>query len=152
MPLVFPQCQDALDGTKPGTDIVKCRLCKRTHAAVAVSHCLRCQRPTKPTKPIIPKSVRVQIAPPRAKQIEAPPLIIRLKTWVEALEQWDAAGNPVRSQSQIDDIYKTHCKPCSFRRKTENICLVCGCRIATYGFAIFNKIKMATEHCPKGKW
>ena len=33
-----------------------------------------------------------------------------------------------------------------------NICRGCGCRVAAYGMAVFNKIKMATQHCPREKW
>jgi hypothetical protein len=160
----YPECAMTFDSQLSNGQVIH-RVCLNSslstyYTAVSRDTCTRCCKglPEMPTNSKPPRTTKHGVkpvptpTPPQAKYIEAPPLVIRLKTWVEALEQWEAAGSPVRSQSQIDTIYTDHCKPCSFRRKEGNICLVCGCRIATYGFAIFNKIKMATEHCPKGKW
>jgi hypothetical protein len=66
--------------------------------------------------------------------------------------EWIAAGRPERSDEEVRRIYSEHCEKCSWRKRRQNICRGCGCRVATYGMAVFNKIKMATEHCPRDQW
>lgn len=136
----YPPCQWARDGALLQISAIVayryCTLNKYSNGNVLPSQCVDCQNGSAPTEP----------------QSEPPSLQTRLVTWAEACANWALAGSPTRSQDEIDRIYKYFCEPCHFRIRSKNVCLVCGCRVDTYGYAIFNKIKMATEHCPKGKW
>ncbi len=66
-----------------------------------------------------------------------------------ALAKWTAAGFPTRHQKEVDRILYDFCQPCD--RYRNGRCGVCGCRVND-GPAIANKIRMATEDCPLGKW
>ena len=81
-----------------------------------------------------------------------PSLAKRILTYTQAVAEWIAAGRPERSDEEVQHIYKEHCEPCSWRKRRSNVCRGCGCRVAAYGMAVTNKIKMATQHCPRNKW
>lgn len=66
--------------------------------------------------------------------------------------EWAAAGRPERSDKDVEQIFQRFCKPCRWYDRRRRICRGCGCRVADTGFAITNKIKMATEHCPRKLW
>lgn len=83
---------------------------------------------------------------------EYPALSMQLWSYKEALVRWKKAGYPVRSDAEVKRILETHCKPCSWYDKDKKRCKGCGCRVSTGSIAVFNKIKMATEHCPKEEW
>ena len=76
--------------------------------------------------------------------------VTTLQTWAEAVDEWIRAGRPIRSDMEIQDIYNVFCSPCPLFHR--NTCLECNCNVRPKGWAIFNKIKMATQHCPKGYW
>ena len=59
---------------------------------------------------------------------------------------------PTRSDAEVAAIFATHCRPCEHYDPTAQTCTVCGCHVRQGGAALLNKIKMATERCPKGKW
>jgi len=79
---------------------------------------------------------------------------ITVQAWLyqEALRKWNSAGRPVRTEEEINAIHAEHCTGCSWYEKDKKRCRGCGCRVATSGVAVFNKIKMATEHCPRDFW
>lgn len=79
-----------------------------------------------------------------------PSMSIQAFTYKEALRKWNAAGRPNRSQEEVDEIVENHCKGCSWFEN--NRCRGCGCRVTSGSFAVFNKVKMATEHCPRDFW
>jgi hypothetical protein len=83
---------------------------------------------------------------------EPPGLVRRALSYAEALAQWTAAGRPERSDKDVEHIFTAFCKPCRWFHRHRQICRGCGCRVADKGFAITNKIKMATEHCPRNLW
>ena len=58
---------------------------------------------------------------------------------------------PTRSDVEVQQIFAT-CESCEFFDRKRKTCKVCGCKIRRDGNALTNKIKMATERCPKGKW
>jgi len=92
-------------------------------------------------------------APPEPPEPPQPPGIVRRAfSYAEALAQWTAAGRPERSDKEVERIFTGFCKPCRWFRRRRQICRGCGCRVADNGYAIFNKIKMATERCPKKLW
>jgi len=83
---------------------------------------------------------------------EPPGLIRRAISYTEALARWTAAGRPERSDKEVERIFHQHCKSCSWFDAERQICRGCGCRVAESGVAILNKIKMATENCPRDFW
>jgi hypothetical protein len=83
---------------------------------------------------------------------EYPALTVQLMNYQNALRKWQAGGRPVRSPEEIKEILETHCKGCDWYDASSSRCKGCGCRVTEGGMAIFNKIKMATEHCPKELW
>jgi hypothetical protein len=70
--------------------------------------------------------------------------------YAAALARWTLAGFPVRDAAQIERIEREQCGPCD--KNIENRCAECGCRVNKSRMALANKIAMATENCPLGKW
>jgi hypothetical protein len=85
-----------------------------------------------------------------------PPLSMQLWTYKEALIRWNKAGRPTRTQEEVEAIHNTHCNPpdgrCEWYDPKQKRCRGCGCKVTVSSIALVNKIKMATEHCPKEKW
>ncbi len=82
--------------------------------------------------------------------LKTPSIKKRITTYVTALKEWKKAGKPIRSDEEVLRIFEVFCDKCKSHKK--NRCLFCGCRVAINGYPITNKIKMATEHCPKELW
>lgn len=81
--------------------------------------------------------------------------IRRLFTWAEAVTGWMTAGRPERTAEEVEHIYHTFCAampPCSWLNLEKQSCQGCGCRVTSDGPALLNKIKMATQHCPRQLW
>ena len=81
-----------------------------------------------------------------------PAMSLQMWLYKEALLRWNRAGRPVRSAEEVDNILTTHCKECDWYDASAKRCKGCGCKVTTSSVAIFNKLKMATEKCPKGLW
>jgi hypothetical protein len=81
-----------------------------------------------------------------------PSLYIQIMNYKEAVSRWLKAGKPTRTKQQMEQIVEAHCKKCDWYDKKAKRCKGCGCRISNSSIAIANKVKMATEHCPKGLW
>lgn len=75
----------------------------------------------------------------------------RIGNWKEAISRWKAAGEPVRSNEEINEIVEI-CQGCEHYNSKFQQCRLCGCFCRKTGMARFNKPKMATESCPIGKW
>lgn len=137
-------CPTSIPGVKDGR--TKRRICLKEGGphykqCVTPFECRQCQRQaSRGTK------THGDEAPP------VPSLATRVLTYTQAVAEWIAAGRPERSDEEVQRIYKEHCEPCSWRKRRSNICRGCGCRVAAYGMAVLNKIKMATQHCPREKW
>lgn len=69
--------------------------------------------------------------------------------YAHALARWAAAGFPTRSQDEVERILYECCQPCESH--VDGRCQICRCRVNS-GPAITNKIRMATEDCPKHRW
>lgn len=67
-----------------------------------------------------------------------------------AVVKWMRAGRPERTDEDVAAICDVICPNCGHFNGTS--CNICGCPIRRSGPALRNKAKMATEHCPKGKW
>lgn len=81
---------------------------------------------------------------------ERPPLVVKAKRYVGAVARWTTAGFPTRSQPEIDAIYDGQCRPCEFF--VTDHCGKCACAVNSGSNGLTNKIAMATERCPVGKW
>lgn len=162
--MAFPACPATFDSRTP-TDRVVHRVCldekKPTYRMVVTARaCSLCQSPkTNHTKAASAEDTKE--APPRPDESvpaddaplpEAPGLVRRTLSYAEALIEWAAAGRPERSNKEVERIFHQHCKPCKWFDPERRICRGCGCRVAEAGFAVTNKIKMATEHCPRELW
>jgi hypothetical protein len=92
------------------------------------------------------------------EEVPVPPMpkpAQRLFTWAKAVTGWVAAGRPERSEEEVVRIYQTVCAGtpvCDWFNLVKQTCNGCGCRVAAGGSALVNKIKMATQHCPRGRW
>ncbi len=75
----------------------------------------------------------------------------RVFNWRRAVKTWEDAGKPERSEKEVQRIVEI-CESCdAYNAKTKQ-CGVCGCLCRKKGMARFNKPRMATENCPRGKW
>lgn len=81
-----------------------------------------------------------------------PPVSMQLWTYKEALIRWNKAGRPTRTQEEVEHIHKTCCEPCEWYDRDKQRCRGCGCKVTVGSIAVFNKLKMKTEKCPKGKF
>jgi hypothetical protein len=71
--------------------------------------------------------------------------------YARAVTRWTLAGFPTRDASEVARIEAEHCRPCTPHYRAGR-CAQCGCRVTSGGLAVVNKIAMATERCPVGKW
>jgi len=83
---------------------------------------------------------------------EPPGLVRRAISYTEALARWTAAGRPERTDKEVERIFHQYCKTCKWYDRKKQICRGCGCRVAENGYAVLNKVKMATENCPRELW
>jgi hypothetical protein len=145
----YPPCPRRLAGTVKGVVLhAKCNdeSKGRYHQLVRPTDCERCLAGPEADKPDSSEENAAAPAP------EPPGLVRRAFSYAEAVAQWTTAGMPERSDKEVERIFATFCKPCRWFHRRRQICRGCGCRVADRGFAITNKIKMATEHCPRNLW
>jgi hypothetical protein len=86
---------------------------------------------------------------------KTPNLAKRAVTWAQAVASWKLKGSPERSDEEVLRIYHQFCAstpPCRWFDSEHKRCKGCGCGVSPDGPAVFNKIKMATQHCPRGLW
>ena len=77
-----------------------------------------------------------------------PPIMIRGINFATAIIRWASTGMPRRSQSEINDRLAI-CQACP--HFIDNHCRVCGCPCVETN-QLINKLALATEACPLGKW
>lgn len=65
-----------------------------------------------------------------------------------AYARWAAAGLPVLDAEQVARR-RAACDACDQRDPEQDRCRACGCYLSG---VILNKIRMATEDCPLGRW
>ena len=155
----FPPCDLRLAGNADGTcarcnspaciyygcfvEPVRCQQC--------LDGSLHCDKPVRlrPRRklPAVRRPASGDDTPP-----EPPSLVRRVFSYAEAIAQWTAAGRPERPDKEVEQIFHQHCKPCKWFDGDRKLCRGCGCRVASSGLALVNKIKMATEHCPRELW
>lgn len=85
---------------------------------------------------------------------DSPPLpgiLKRAGRYTAAVARWTAAGSPTRTQAEIDGLL-TICQTCRQYNAQHAACAKCGCSVNSQASGLANKLAMATEHCPLGKW
>ena len=144
---LYPPCETRLVGSVKG--VIKHAKCanpasERHLALVRPIECRRCLglEPETPAQP--------PAEPPEPP--EPPGLVRRAISYTEALARWTAASRPERPDKEVERIFHHHCKTCKWHDAERQICRGCGCRVADSGYAVLNKIKMATERCPRDLW
>lgn len=114
--------------------------------------------------------------PPRRNCLKAPDITeaaeklsitgADIKHLAQALARWMVAGCPTRSNTEVErclricvncptDNYVPDNPKCTgeaCRMKTGGRCKLCGCGVSKSRIAVINKIRMATEDCPKRHW
>ena len=105
------------------------------------------QQPPCPAQPTSPS----QPAPANSVPGQPPGLLQRAWNYAQALARWIAEGRPTRPPAEIQRILEI-CRACSKYDPKEEICRQCGCRTNELKQAWRNKLAMATETCPLGKW
>lgn len=84
--------------------------------------------------------------------VERPPSVTaQLSSYAAAVSRWLAAGRPVRTDEQVAGLLAI-CQDNRCGKYRDGQCLACGCRVNSSGWALANKLRMATESCPKGMW
>jgi hypothetical protein len=81
-----------------------------------------------------------------------PAMNMQIWTYKEALIKWHKAGRPTRTDEEVEHIHKTHCLKCDWHDPEQDRCRGCGCRVTVGAIAVFNKLRMQTEHCPMEKF
>lgn len=79
---------------------------------------------------------------------EAPSILIRGWNFAAAMARWTLAGMPRRTQAEIDERLAI-CQACPFLENDH--CNKCGCACVEQN-RLINKLALATETCPDGKW
>ena len=145
----YPPCSTRFLGTVKG--VVKHALCAdaakdRYRQIVQPVDCRRCLG-------LEPEEAPATSAPSEPSDAPEPPgLVRRAVSYTEALARWTAAGRPERPDKEVERIFHQHCKTCNWYDPQKQFCRGCGCRVADNGYAVLNKIKMATENCPRDFW
>lgn len=77
----------------------------------------------------------------------------KVKNYFGAVRQWVANGRPIRSDEEVDHLFKEHCgNGCDRYDPEKHGCKNCGCAVSTDSSPLKNKLAMATEHCPLGRF
>jgi hypothetical protein len=107
------------------------RTCGMTNLPVTAEHCNRCAKDT---------------------VVNAKTIMGKVISYATAVRKWTGAGMPTRTQEEIEQLYDEHCSKCSMYDKVNGVCNSCGCPANKDQPAIRNKLKMATEQCPLGRF
>jgi hypothetical protein len=103
-------------------------------------------------------------APGAAAKPTRPGILRAVVRYSRAYLTWSAAGQPVRSDDEVDRIFTTHCQPCPFFDASTCNHPACGCQIRTSAGEsvslvgrwvsprLANKLRWSTERCPDGRW
>lgn len=114
---------------------------------MGVYRCTVCGREIKAPKDTI-VSAYCKIQTPNEK---LPTLTQKALHYVAAVVQHYATGANTRPNEEVEALL-TICQQCENYNSVLEICRVCGCRCTNGSNAFFNKLRMASQHCPRGKW
>jgi hypothetical protein len=93
------------------------------------------------TRPVLPRCGKFEACKAKAWQ--------QVTNYFRAVSNWIGHGMPVRPDEEVARIYAI-CRECE--HFIDQHCALCGCRVDATASAWRNKIRMATEKCPIGKW
>lgn len=82
---------------------------------------------------------------------EMPPVAEQVKNYAKAVVQHVVSGSVSRSDDEVDALLEI-CRACEFYNQEKERCSVCGCRCSRGKTTWLNKLRMASQHCPKEKW
>lgn len=125
--------------------------CEMTYIGNGTCKCVRCPNKAKTDRP---ERVRAQCL--AGDSDDSDQTVFKLGwNYATALARWVAAGQPRRTESEIKSILAI-CQACPLYRPNKKDtgkghCKACGCGLNDKN-EVTNKIMMATEVCPKGKW
>jgi hypothetical protein len=126
----FPQCPYRYNNAQGQL------LCSITKLPVTPDICNRCEADT-----------RQQTADFGVKGLPK-----RAKNYFGAIRRWAALGKPTRSPEEVKELFETHCKTCDRYDKQHHACKSCGCKVSTSSEPLGNKLAMASERCPLGRF
>lgn len=124
----YPQCPYRYKGKEE-------HMCSITNLSVTPSICHRCTETT--------------LIEERKNQAK---LGTKVMNYFGAIRRWVASGRPTRSKEEIAALFEQHCKGCDMYDKVKHACKSCGCNVSQDGDPLDNKLAMATEHCPLGRF
>lgn len=76
----------------------------------------------------------------------------KVMNYFGAVRRWVAKGKPTRSAEEIKKLFEEHCKGCERYDKAKHACKNCGCAVSTDSSPLVNKLAMASEGCPLGRF
>lgn len=125
--------------------------------------CAHCGFPTMPHAG--PVRRRCSATDRDSRPFEPPNALQLVTNYQRAVGRWMKAGRPVRTEAEALAIYEEHCSTCEMLNKGTCTHKECGCSVRgeistlvkigqSLGVppALTNKLRMATESCPLGKW
>ena len=110
-----------------------------------------------------PSSIRRKCNPGR-KPRQLPSTTTQVVRYLSAVERWRLAGQPERTDDHVREILETCCIPCEYFERGRCTHSNCGCNVRApeeeqetllgrfVHRGLSNKLRMATERCPLGKW
>lgn len=76
----------------------------------------------------------------------------KVTNYFSALRKWAANGCPTRTPEERAELFNNHCNGCERFDREAHACKNCGCKVSADGSPLENKLAMATEHCPLGRF
>ena len=77
----------------------------------------------------------------------------KVKNYFGAVRRWVANGKPSRSPEEIVKLFEENCDAgCERYDPERHACKNCGCTVSTDSSPLANKLAMATERCPLGRF
>ena len=80
-----------------------------------------------------------------------PSLAQQVAHYAEAVATHIATGAKTRTDDEVARLLGM-CQTCEHYDAERSRCRVCGCRLSTASNALTNKLRMTTQHCPRGRW
>lgn len=71
--------------------------------------------------------------------------------YAKAVATHISTGAKTRTDDEVNALLEI-CQNCEHYNAEGRYCHVCGCRCTNGSNAFFNKLRMESQHCPRGKW
>lgn len=117
--------------------------CQFQKADAAHCECIVCGRRVRGEDPD-----RIYCACPGRR---GPSVIEKAANYAKAVTQHVLTGSQTRTDEEVSELMQL-CESCEHYDQQIGRCGVCGCRCNKSKSAWLNKLRMASQHCPKGKW